>query len=84
MYDVPLSEFHLLLALFQLVWIRDSSSPVFQQSSRPAPLFLLHPPELTMSRHHYQGHPVLAGIHLSGKLHVDLPVVSPSPLQFLH
>ena len=48
----------LFLALFQLVWIRDRSSAVCQQPSRPeppAPLILLHPPELTLPPHHNQG-----------------------------
>lgn len=66
-----------LLTLFQLVRNRERSSPVCQQSSRPAPLVLLHPPELTLTDH-CRGHSVLDDIH-----HIYLPMVS-TPLQFLH
>ncbi len=69
----------LLLVLFQLVRIRDRSSPVFQQSSRPeppAPLVLLHPPELTLTPRNLSGSSVT---FISRANHTQLPASSKPP-----
>lgn len=74
----------LLPGLFQLVRIRDLSSPICQQPSRPeppAPFFLLHPPELTTTPDCVHSHNVIDGCNLKDKPNRVPPSVSGS---FLH